>query len=191
MAGPPPRDASVSGACSHGKRYPRAANRRVMSRTIRDLPVPGRTILAVRAHLLQWLRSKEFLLIDVDSEGSAVRFPFGIISLLLHPVPGDSVALRPRASGAIAMEYRFFTKDDRTVVHVEAYAAGAGPWSGHEWALSEEWHFMAGYPRHQGFQVLQELEQDLREFADATNAPTTSSLPNGAMPAGSTAPGDH
>jgi hypothetical protein len=136
-----------------------------MSRTLQTISVEGRSIAEVRAHLLSWLRSNEFLIIDVDSDGSAVKFPFGIVSLRLHPAPGDTVATSVRYSGAVVIEFRFTFTEGRTLVHLEAYAAGAGPYSGDEWELSEPLHWEAGLPRRRGFHALEELAEDLRKFA--------------------------
>jgi hypothetical protein len=147
-----------------------------MSRTVQTIPVGGRTIAEVRAHLLSWLRSREFVIVDVDSDGSAVKFPFGIVSLLLHPAPGDTVATSVRLSGAVVIEFRFTSAENKTFVHLEAYAAGAGPYSGEEWELSEQLHWEGGLPRSRGFQVLAELAEDLQTFG-ATASPRLNGAP--------------
>lgn len=154
-----------------------------MSRTILDLRVQGRGIPEVRAHLFKWLRSKDFTIIDVDSDGSAVKFPFGIVSLLLHPALDDTVATSVRYSGAVVIEFRLRPEAGCTVVHLEAYAAGAGPWREGEWELSERLHYMAGLPRLRGFAVVKELVEDLGLFSGAVaegptpTQPSSSSLP--------------
>ncbi len=150
-----------------------------MPRTVQTIPVDGRTIAEVRTHLISWLRSNEFVIVDVDSDGSAVKFPFGIVSLKLHPAPGDTVATSVRYSGAVVIEFRFTSAEGKTLVHLEGYAAGAGPYSGHEWELSEQLHWEAGFPRTRGFEVLAVLTEDLRKFgatsSPGSNAPPTSS----------------
>jgi hypothetical protein len=148
----------------------------VMFRTVQTIPVSGRTIAEVRTHLLSWLRSKEFVIVDVDSDGSAVRFPFGIVSLLLHPASGDTVATSVRYTGAVVIEFRLTSAENTTFVHLEAYAAGAGPYSGDEWELSEQLHWTGGVPRMRGFHVLEELAEDLQTFG-ATSSPGSNGAP--------------
>jgi len=147
-----------------------------MSRTFQTIPVEGKTIAEVRTHLFKWLRSNEFLIVDVDSDGSAVKFPFGIVSLRLHPAPGDTVATSVRYSGAVVIEFRFTSAEGKTLVHLQAYAAGAGPYIGDEWELSDQLHWEAGLPRKRGFQVLAQLAEDLRMFG-GTSIPESNASP--------------
>ena len=95
--------------------------------------------------------------------------PYGIVSLMIHPAPGDTVATSVRPSGAVVIEFRFSADAAVTTVHVEGYAAGVGPYSGDEWELSDELHFEALFPRRRGFQLLTELEDDLRAFGNPPN----------------------
>ncbi|HXY47670.1 MAG TPA: hypothetical protein VEK13_07250 [Thermoplasmata archaeon] len=133
-----------------------------MTRTQRQIRVPGVGVDQVRAFSLAWLANNGLTVIDEAADGSEKRYPVWGQHLHIHPTQGSLVAVSGKLSGAVVFELLFYPAGPDSVLNVYGYAAGAGPlFRGKEYEFTPSAMAVAGAPRKRGHDLLERFEADL------------------------------
>jgi hypothetical protein len=140
-----------------------------MTRTQRQIRVPGAGADQVRSFCLAWLTNNGFRVIDQYADGTEKRYPIWGQQLFIHPTQGSLVAVSGKLSGAVVFELLFYPAGPETVLYVMGYAAGAGPlFHGKEYEFTSSAMAVGGVPRKRGLDLLERLEKDLIHAAAPT-----------------------
>lgn len=145
----------------------------------------------VRSYCMAWLAQQGLTVIDQASDGTEKRYPVWGQHMILHPTQGSLVAVSGKLSGAVVFEFLFYPAGTDSVVTVQGYAAGVGPFfSGKEYEFSSSALTVAGAPRKRGHGLLERFEKDLAQasaqaypqFAPTPGQPALSYPPAAPVP---------
>ncbi len=155
-----------------------------MGRTVRDLPVPGRSPAELEKVVLAWLDQNEFTVLDPHTDGSEKRLPRWDGDFIFHPQPGQLLAIRSGSRGntEIILEIGVRALAEGSTAHAEGYVTGRGiGWAGKEYDFVSTTLAVAGVPRKRGLELLGALERYLATLP-VSPTPSTPPLRSSALP---------
>lgn len=118
---------------------------------------------------MDWLKQNDFAVANPHAYVPEIRYQVFGDHLLLHPTPGNLVAVHGKMQGFIVFEMAFHASGQDCAVRVEGYIPGVGLLPrGKEWPFSTTVLGVLGLPRKRGHEALAKLQSALTAMSAAS-----------------------